>query len=164
MVATRTLVLLSLLGMLHWLFGNLYEAIVFSPNWVLDSPAQLDRMHALFARTSPTAYFVPISFLAPVLAWIAHLGNREESAARHFRRASAFAFLASALNAFIVVTIVTVLFGEDYRAHSDVELHALCVRWNLLNAVRMVLSAASAFYLFAAFRKLDWACERHRFV
>jgi hypothetical protein len=144
-----------LLGMLHWFFGNLYEAIVVSPNWVLDSPTQLDRLHGLFARSSPTLYFVPISFLAPALAWAAHVKNHAPSAAADFRRASLFAALVTALNAFIVTTIVTVLFGDDYRAHSDTALHALCVRWNVLNALRMLFSAATAFWLFAAFRKLD---------
>jgi hypothetical protein len=155
MVTTRTLTLLALLGMLHWLFGNLYEAIVFSPNWILDSPTQLDHMHALFVRTSPTLYFVPISFLAPALAWLAQVRNHDRSALADFRRASLFAALVTALNAFIVTTIVSVLFAKDYRAQPDSELHALCVRWNVLNAVRMLLTAATAFWLFAAFRKLD---------
>jgi hypothetical protein len=99
----------------HWLFGDLYEAIVFWPKRVLDSAAQLDRMHALVARTSPTAYFV------------------------------------------------TVLFAKDYRAHSDVELHARCALEPPQRGPHG-LSAATAFYLFAAFRRLDRACERRRFV
>jgi len=46
-------------------------------------------------------------------------------------------------------------FGDDYRSRSNAELHALCARWNLLNAARMALTAASVFWLFGAFRKLD---------
>lgn len=34
-------------------------------------------------------------------------------------------------------------------------VHALCVRWNVLNAVRMALTAATVGWLFAAFRRLD---------
>lgn len=44
----------ALLGYLHWFFGNLYEAVVFSPNWVLNSPAQMERLHGFFVATSPT--------------------------------------------------------------------------------------------------------------
>jgi hypothetical protein len=149
--------LLAFLALLHWLFGNLYEAIVISPNWVVESGAQLDRLHGFFVRTSPTAYFVPVSQLAPLLVWTAHFLNRLPAAAQDFRRASVLALVGGALNAFIVITIVLVIFGEDYRALSDTELHALCVRWNWLNAARMGLTAATAFWMFAAYRKLDGA-------
>jgi hypothetical protein len=153
--ASKTLAIAGLLGMLHWLFGNLYETIVIAPNWVVDSTAQLDRLHGFFTRTTPTAYFVPISLLAPMLIWAAHALNRVPAATPAFRRASAFALLAAAHNAFIVITIVTVRFGDDYRARSDAELHALCVRWNVLNSVRMALTAATVLWIFAAFRTLD---------
>jgi hypothetical protein len=159
MVSSKTLTLLALLGLLHWLFGNLYEAVVFSPNWVVDSATQLDRMHGLFIRTSPTMYFVPVSQLATLVAWAAHLMNREPSPARDFRRASLTLILATALNGFIVAKVVTKLFGADYRSRSDAELHALCVQWNVLNGVRMAFTAAAVFWLFSAFRKLDRASE-----
>lgn len=68
-----------------------------------------------------------------------------------------FALLASFMNAFIVVTIVLVIFGNDYVAVSAARLHRLCARWNVLNVVRMLLSGSTAFWLFAAFRKLDRA-------
>jgi hypothetical protein len=155
LMVAKTLTLIALVGMLHWLFGNLYEAVVFSPNMVLDTAVQLDRMHGLFARTSPATYFVPVSFVAPALAWAAHAFHRDRAVTSDFRRASVFAALATALNAFIVATTVIVLFASDYRTHSATELHALCVRWNVLNAVRIALCAGTAFWLFAAFRKLD---------
>lgn len=155
MVTSKNLALLGMLGLLHWFFGNLYEAVVLSPNWVVDSTLQLERLHGLFERTSPTAYFVPITQLGTLLAWGAHALNRHPEAATDFRRASAFAASATALNAYIVATIVTLLFGADFRLHSEAELHSLCVRWNILNGLRLVLTAATLAYLFAAFRKLD---------
>lgn len=155
MVLAKRLTLFSLVGMLHWLFGNLYEAVVIAPNWVVDTPQQLDRLHALFARTSPTTYFVPITFLAPLLVWVAWAVQRRAAAAAELKRASLFALLATAVNAFIVATIITRIFGDGYTSEAASELHGLCVRWNLLNTLRMALTAATAGWLFAAFRKLD---------
>jgi hypothetical protein len=155
MVSSKRLALLGLLGLLHWFFGNLYEAIVFSPNWVVESTLQLERMHGIFERTSPTLYFVPITQVGTVLVWAAHAINGDREATADFRRATAFALLATALNAYIVATIVTILFGSDFRLHSDAELHSLCVRWNILNGVRLALTAATLVCLFTAFRKLD---------
>ncbi len=152
---SKRLTLVAVLALLHWLFGNLYEAVVISPNWVVQSTEKLDHLHGFFVRTSPTAYFVPISLVAPVLVWIAHFLNTHAPARSDFRRASALGIVLATLNAFIVGTIVMVIFGADYRTHSEAELHALCVRWNILNAVRMALTAATAFCAFAAFRKLD---------
>lgn len=154
MVHVRNLTLVAILGLLHWLFGNLYEAVVFSPNWIDDSPAQLARMHGLFVHTSPTLYFVPVTQLATLLAFAAHALNRSPLVTRDFRRATVFALLATALNALIVSTIVLRIFSPDYAALGD-ELHALCWRWNVLNVGRMALVATTVFFLFAAFRKLD---------
>src|SRR5690242_9538153 len=41
----------AVLGLAYWFFGNLYEAVVFSPNWVVDSAAQIDRLNAFFVNT-----------------------------------------------------------------------------------------------------------------
>lgn len=152
---SKGLTLLALLTLLHWFFGNLYEAVVISPNWIVQSTVQLGHLHGFFVRTTPTVYFVPASLVAPVLVWLAHLLNRHPPATRDFRCASALAAVLAALNAFIVVNIVMVLFASDYHTRSEAELYSLCVRWNGLNAVRMGLTAATAFFAFAAFRKLD---------
>jgi len=156
---TKPLVLMALVGMLHWLFGNLYEAVVIAPNWVVDAPRQLERLHGFFVQTSPSVYFVPISLLAPLLVWLALAVHRGPVAKKPLRYASLFAGLASVLNAFIVGTIVSRLFGESYGSEPATVLHALCVRWNALNAVRMILTAATSFWLFAAFRALDRGSE-----
>jgi hypothetical protein len=149
------LALVAVIVLLHWLFGNLYEAVVISPNWVIGSTAQLERLHGFFVATSPTAYFVPSSLAAPLLVWAAHFCNRLPTATADFRRASSAVAVLTALNAFIVSTIVMVLFDVDFRSHSEAELHALCVRWNVLNGVRMGLTAATAYCAFQAYRKLE---------
>jgi hypothetical protein len=96
---TRRLVIVATLGMLHWLFGNLYEEVVIAPNWIVDTPRQLQRLHEVFVRTSPTTYFVPMSFLAPPAVWVAHAVQRGSLARAELRLASLFAMLASAVNA-----------------------------------------------------------------
>jgi len=145
-------------GDAYWLFGNLYEEVVIGPNWLVNSRDQLQRLHGFFVRTGPATYFVPISFLAPLLVWLAHALLRRTPAARQLRRASLFALLATMVNAIIVTSIVTRLFGDGYAGLSDTTVHALCLRWNILNAVRMMFTGTTACWLFATFRRLDRAC------
>ena len=156
MVTQKWLTFAAVMGLAWWFFGNLYEAVVFSPNWVIDSPAQLQRLNALFVTTSPTAYFVPITPAAVLLAWGLMLGNRQQALQSDYRKAGVLGALAMALNAFIVATLITKLFGADFASHGEA-LSTYATRWNVLNAVRMVLTAATAAYLFSAFRKLDRA-------
>jgi hypothetical protein len=152
----KWLTLAALLGLAHWFFGNLYEAIVISPNWVVDSPAQLTRLNEFFVRTSPTLFFVPVTPIATVLVWVVTLLNREPATARNYARASLFIALAMLLNALIVTTLISKLFGSDYLSHTR-ELQAYAARWNILNVCRMSLVATSIVYLFSAFRLLDRA-------
>lgn len=150
----KRLTLVALLGLAHWFFGNLYEAVVFSPNWVVDSVTQMRRLHEFFVNTSPTLYFVPLTQAATVLVWVLLAINRDRELKPDYRRASLFALASTALNAFIVATVITKLFGADYLSHAD-ELTSYCWRWNILNVLRMTLVATTAVYVFNAYRKLD---------
>jgi hypothetical protein len=152
----RWLTLLAILALAQWFFGNSYEAVVISPNWVVDSVRQMTRLNEFFVRANPTMYFVPAVLLAPVLVWVLTALNRDASLRQDYRRASLFALLATALNAYVVATVITKLFGPDYLAHAD-QLAAYCRRWNVLNVLRMILVATTAVFLFGAFRKLDSA-------
>src|SRR4051794_10053943 len=100
----------ALLGMAHWFFGNLYEAVVFSPNWVMDSSMQMKRLEAFFVHTGPTTYFVPLTVLAPIPVWVLLAVNKVAGARADYRRASLFALLAAVLNVVIVTAVVTDLF------------------------------------------------------
>ena len=150
----RGLTLLALLALAQWFFGNLYEAVVISPNWVVDSPRQLTRLNEFVVRTHPAVYFVPASVIGPILVWGLTGLNRDPALTPSYRRASFFAALAMLLNAYIVATIVRKLFGPGYLAHPD-DLGTSCRRWNILNVARMTLVAAASVCLFGAFRKLD---------
>ncbi|QPP08647.1 hypothetical protein G4Z16_22095 [Streptomyces bathyalis] len=153
-IRQKWLTLTAVLGLAYWFFGNLYEAIVISPNWVVDSGAQLTRLNGFFVNTDPTLFFIPLTLLATVLVWVLHLVNRDSELRVHYRKASLFALALTALNILSVTTLITKLFGADYLSYED-ELSTYAWRWNVLNVIRMLLTAATAFHLFGAFRKLD---------
>jgi hypothetical protein len=140
--------------MAYWFFGNLYEAVVLSPNWIEDSPAQLARLHGFFRNTSPTLYFVPLTQLATVLVWVLWWRNRDDEVKPDYRRAAGSALLLTALNAYIVAALIPRMFGEDYLARPE-GLNAAVWQWNVLNVFRMALTAVTGWSLFSAFRKLD---------
>jgi hypothetical protein len=150
----RNLTLVALIGMAYWLFGNVYEAVVFSPNWVRDSPAQFARLHEFFSVTGPTLYFVPVTQIALVLVWVLWWRNRDGEVARDYRRAGLVAVASTVLSAFIVGVVIPRMFGADALAQPD-GLHAAAWQWNILNVFRVLLTATTAWYLFSAFRKLD---------
>jgi hypothetical protein len=85
--------LAAVIGMAYWFFGNLYEAVVFSPNWVEDSPAQFARLHGFFGNTGPTLYFVPLTQLATILVWVLWWRNRDGEVKPDYRRAAVSALL-----------------------------------------------------------------------
>lgn len=141
-------------GLVYWFFGNLYEAIVFSPNWVIDSPHQMKRLNEFFVNTNPTIYFVPLTQIATILVWILLWKNKEPSINRELKIGSIFAALATLLNGIIVLTTVLKLFGINYATYGEY-LTTLTWRWNILNIFRMAFVALSVYYLFNAYRKLD---------
>jgi hypothetical protein len=153
-LAQKRWTLASIIGLCYWFFGNFYEAIVFSPNWVIDSPAQMKRLNEFFVTTSPTIYFVPLTQIATILVWLLLWKNKVNAIKIELRRASIFAALVTILNVFIVSTIVLKLFGADFEKYGQ-HLTTLTWRWNILNFFRMILVATTVYYLFNAYRKLD---------
>jgi hypothetical protein len=154
----QRLILLAVLGMASWFFGNLYEAVVLSPNWIRDSPAQFARLDAFFAVTGPTLYFVPVTPLALLLTWLLWWRSRDpggDPALRaHLRRAAATSLALAVLTAGIVVLVIPRMFGPDALA-DPAGLRPAALWWNALNVGRMILTAATGWHLFRAFRHLD---------
>jgi hypothetical protein len=146
--------LASIVGLSYWFFGNLYEAIVFSPNWVIDSPIQMKRLNDFFVVTSPTIYFVPLTQIATILVWVLLWKNKVSAIKMELRRAGIFAALVTILNIFIVSTVIVKLFAVDFEKYGPY-LTTLTWRWNILNFFRMMLVATTIYYLFIAYRKLD---------
>lgn len=146
--------MVSVLGLGYWFFGNLYEAIVISPNWISNSPHQLKILNEFFVNTSPTAYFVPVTQLASVLVWVLLWQNQWATVKADLKKASIFILLATIVNIYIVKTIVLKLFSPDFQKYSE-HLNELAWRWNILNLVRMVLVATTGYFLFQSYRKVD---------
>ena len=136
-------------GLAYWFFGNLYEAVVISPNWVVDSSQQLRRLNEFFTVTTPTLYFVPVTMVATVLVWVAHALNRRADLRAAYRRASMLAVALTGLNLVIVTTVLPHLFGD---AGGDPQRWAWT--WNVLNGFRMALTAATAITLIGAWDAL----------
>lgn len=147
-MAQKWWTLVAVLGLAWWFFGNLYEAVVFSPNWVVDTPAKMARLHEFFTHTGPTLYFVPVTMLATLLVWLLMFANRNAAVRADYRRAGLAALVLTCVNVAIVTTVVTKLFGSAPDA-------AVAWQWNVLNVVRMGLTAVTASFLFSAFRRLD---------
>lgn len=150
----RWLTLLAALGMAYWFFGNLYEAVVFSPNWVEDSPAQFARLNGFFTNTGPTLYFVPLTPLAIVLVWALWWRNRDDDLRADYRYAGVASLVLTALTIGIVALVIPRLFGAEALAH-PAQLRTAAWWWNGLNVLRMILTAITGWHLFQAFRKLD---------
>ena len=152
----RRLAVVALAGLAWWFFGNLYEAIVFSPNWVVDSTAQFVRLEEFFVRTGPTLYFVPVTQLATVLVWVLFAVARDPAARRALGWASLAGRAAPPVNVVVVTTVVPVIFGADVASRAPL-LAEYAGRWNVLNAVRLVLTWLTLAATFAAYRALDRA-------
>jgi hypothetical protein len=150
----KALTLVTVVGLAYWMFGNVYEAVVLSPNWVLDSPAQLTRLNEFFVVTSPTLYFVPLALVALALVWVATWLNPDPQLSPYYRRASVVALAEVALNAVIIPVLITKMIGPGYREHLA-EATTLAWWWNALNLVRIALTATTTWSLFTAFRTLD---------
>ena len=150
----KKLLMASALGLSYWFFGNLYEAIVFSPNWVVESPEQIRRLNEFFVRTSPTLYFVPLTQLATILVWIIHWKNKDRLIKKELKLASLFAIFATLINIIIVSTTAIKLFETDYAKYGSY-LATLTWRWNILNLFRMVTTGVTIYFLFQSYRKLD---------
>ncbi|MGC7094358.1 hypothetical protein ACPZ19_06825 [Amycolatopsis lurida] len=148
----RRLTLVAALGMAYWFFGNLYEAVVFSPNWVVDSPAQFTRLREFFVNTGPTLYFVPVAQLAVLLVWVLWWRNRDEELKRDYRRAGVASLVSVALSVYVIAVLVRQMFGDEAPGP---ELTGVAWQWNAGNVIRMVLTAVTGWALFSAFRKLD---------
>lgn len=146
-------VLFALFGMSYWLFGNLYEEIVISPNWIDGSIEQLTRLHQFFKNTTPTHYFVPFTQLATIIIWIVYFTNKTDELKRDLRLASIFGLSATIINFYIVLTIVLKLFSTEYLQYGE-HLNALCWRWNVLNIFRMLLTGTTIYYLLNVYVKL----------
>lgn len=150
----KNLTLFSIFGIAYWFFGNLYEAIVFGPNWAVKDPTHLKHLNDFFVNSSPTAYFIPMTLLAAISIWILTFFNKVDTVKKEYRMASILALVITVMTSFIVAFILSKMFGPGYF-ENPTEGSFYGQLWNILNAFRLVLEIAAIYYLFNAYRKLD---------
>ena len=146
--------LFSIFGIAYWFFGNLYEAIVFGPNWIVNDPAVLKNLNAFFVNSSPTAYFIPMTLLATISIWMLLIFNKVEIVKKEYRLASILVLIITILTSLIVALVLSKMFGPGFF-DNPVDGSFYGKLWNYLNAFRLVLEILTIYYLFNAYRKLD---------
>lgn len=146
--------LFAIFGIAYWFYGNLYEAIVFGPNWATDNPNLLTHLNAFFVNSSPTLYFIPLTLLSVISILILTVKNKVDLVKRDYRIASILALIITGLTSFIVGFVLSKMFGAAFYENPN-EGGFYGKVWNILNAFRLILEAITIYYLFSAYRKLD---------
>lgn len=146
--------LFSIFGIAYWFFGNLYEAIVFGPNWVIKDPEHLKHLNSFFVNSSPTAYFIPMTLIASIIVWVLTFLNKVDKVKKGYRIASILALIITILTSLIVALVLSKMFGSGFYENPSKGSYYGNI-WNILNAFRLVLEMATIYYLFNVYRKLD---------
>jgi hypothetical protein len=124
------------LGQLHWMFGNVYEAVVDVPALLAD--AHPKREPGVLTAGSPLRYYLPaapVTFVATGVALVEDWrsgGDRRLTAAAAAGTAS-----AAALTAYLVRTVNLRLLKSPAPLTAT-ERRALITRWHRGNLVRLV--------------------------
>lgn len=150
--AYRNILLFCLFSICMWFFGNLYEAIVLTPNLLVDSAQKIYSWRALFTVTNPSFFYIPLSPIAVILIIILFFktDKKEIMLKKHLRYACISLLLATALGIYIITQINLKLFF----AHGDIaqsDAYKLALRWNMLNAIRIILLVFAIYGLFHAY-------------
>lgn len=106
--------LFGIFGFAFWFFGNLYEAIVFGPNWSIKSPGHLKFLNEFFSNSSPTVYFMPMTLITVIVIWILTFMNKEVSVKKEYKIASILSLIITLFTTFIVTFVLSKMFGPGY--------------------------------------------------
>lgn len=152
------LILFAALGFLHWLFGNLYEAIVLGPNLLFtpDQSTALTASRTFFSVSSPPFYYLPWSPLSVLLVWTA-LYTARRSAIRPLRQwltASALTSLLALLLTIYLVTNVNLNLYYSTAVYDKAALDQTLIQVNWLGSLRIVCLLITLHSLYRAYRTL----------
>jgi hypothetical protein len=150
---TAALLGIARLGYAHWLFGNVYEAVVRMPERLAHQP----RAGSVLAPGSPVRYYAPVApvTLAATAAAV-RTGWRTEGARRWLAAMAACSTVGLAISAYLIRRVnLPVMFSAT--PPPPAERDALIRTWYRLNAVRIAATAAA---LFAAHRARSGNFER----
>lgn len=148
----RRLLLISLIGIAWWLFGNLYEAIVIAPNLLHDTLSRTDHWRQFFITANPVFYYIPFVPVVIICLIIAALGApvTQVRLRKRLQWAAAYALVAVLVSAYIIIQINLKLFYGDLTEHAE-SIPSLGLYWNLLNILRLLLLGMSLRYVFRAY-------------
>jgi hypothetical protein len=142
---TARLLSLAKLGYAHWLFGNIYEAVVKIPERIATEPTP----PSVLGAGSPVRYYapgVPITLTTTAGALIAGWGI--EGARRWLAMAAGCWISGLAITGYLVRRVnLKVMFAA--KPPPKAERDALIEVWYRLNLVRIAAASAA---LFAAYR------------
>jgi hypothetical protein len=144
----------TVFGIAMWFFGNLYEAVVIGPNIAGDTKEQLRAFQQFTVVTNPVYYYIPLTQIAAVtlIVWFVRTPWRAPEK-RSLFIASAAEIAAVALSSYIIVKLNMTLFFGSLGETPD-ELHRLALQWNLLNLVRVGVTALALVFALGALTKV----------
>lgn len=150
----RILMYFTVFGIAMWFFGNLYEAVVIGPNIAGDTKEQLRAFQQFTEVTNPVYYYIPLTQIAAVtlIVWFVRTPWRAPEK-RSLFIASLAEIAAVALSIYIIVELnMTLFFGS--LGETPEELHRLALQWNLLNLVRVGVTALALVFALGALTKV----------
>ena len=146
----RILMYFTVFGIAMWFFGNLYEAVVIGPNIAGDTKEQLRAFQQFTVVTNPVYYYIPLTQIAAVtlIVWFVRTPWRAPEK-RSLFIASLAEIAAVALSIYIIVKLNMTLFFGSLGETPD-ELHRLALQWNLLNLIRVGVTALALVFALGA--------------
>jgi hypothetical protein len=130
------------LGQVHWLFGNVYEAVVDMPQLLVD--AQPNRQPRLLGAGSPLRYYLPAAPVILAATGAALVDSwRSGGDRRVITTAAASTAAAAALTAYLVRTVNLRLLRSG-KPVSATECRRLVRTWHRGNLVRLLVLAVAA--------------------
>ena len=150
----RILMYFTVFGIAMWFFGNLYEAVVIGPNSAGDTKEQLRAFQQFTVVTNPVYYYIPLTQIAAVtlIVWFVRTPWRAPEK-RSLFIASLAEIAAVALSIYIIVKLNMTLFFGSLGETPD-ELHRLALQWNLLNLIRVGVTALALVFALGALTKV----------
>jgi Domain of unknown function (DUF1772) len=130
------------LGQSAWFFGNLYEAMVGTPQLLAD--VRSERAPRLLGAGSPVRYYIPVAPLAFGATAVALLESWRSGDDRRLIITSAACTAAAAgLTAYLIRSVNLRLLSSD-EPLSQHDRNEMVATWHLTNGIRLGLLAAAS--------------------
>jgi hypothetical protein len=146
------LIAFSLIGFTHWFFGNLYEAVVFSPNILFASSkvAILENVRKLFHFSAPYYYFLPWSPVSILLVIILYVKIHRDgtSMLKKWVRAAMLLAIATGGLTYVIITKYNLSLWVETRKLLEAEIKEMVIDNLILGNLRLVMVATILYCLY----------------